>query len=118
MKRKVLGLVTVLVLASVQFAEAQQPVKIPRIGFFSSTSPSIISARVVYRAISGISSAPPPELGHDCFLYSSDYPYCDSKWPARVEQGNKAIFYRSLRWKTFSPLTISTGIEAVNSSDF
>ena len=33
MNGKVLGLVTVLVLGCVQFAEAQQPTKIPRIGY-------------------------------------------------------------------------------------
>ena len=46
MKRKVLGLLTVLVFASFDLVEAQQPTKVPRIGFFSSISPSIFSDRV------------------------------------------------------------------------
>src|SRR5919197_1136349 len=47
MKTKIViwRLATVL-LATVSLAEAQQPKKVPRIGFLSSTSPSTISARV------------------------------------------------------------------------
>ena len=39
-------LVVVVLVAVAVIAEAQQPTKVPRIGFFSSTSPSTISARV------------------------------------------------------------------------
>jgi ABC-type uncharacterized transport system substrate-binding protein len=40
-----LGLLTGLLLASVQFAEAQQPPKIPRIGYLTGSSDSAIAYR-------------------------------------------------------------------------
>jgi ABC-type uncharacterized transport system substrate-binding protein len=40
MKRKVLGLIAVLVLASVHFADAQQPKRIPRIGYLTIAAPN------------------------------------------------------------------------------
>jgi putative tryptophan/tyrosine transport system substrate-binding protein len=47
MKRKFTFLAVGATLSALCFsAEAQQAKKVPRIGFFSSTSPSIISARV------------------------------------------------------------------------
>jgi putative ABC transport system substrate-binding protein len=47
MNKKVLGsVVAILVLASAHLAEAQQPKKVPRIGFLAAVSPSTISARV------------------------------------------------------------------------
>ena len=46
MNRKVLGVLTVLLLAYAVSAEAQQPKKVPRIGFLSAVSPSTISARL------------------------------------------------------------------------
>ena len=47
MIRKILiVLLVALVLDFVHFAQAQQPTKVPRIGFLSATSLSIISARV------------------------------------------------------------------------
>ena len=46
MKRKILSVVLITVfLATVPFAAAQQPTKIPRIGYLSNTSPSADSAR-------------------------------------------------------------------------
>jgi putative ABC transport system substrate-binding protein len=46
MNRNLLGLLTVVVLASVHFAEAQQPGKMPRIGILIAASTSFYSARV------------------------------------------------------------------------
>ncbi len=47
MNRKiVICLLTTALLSTVPFAQAQQPTKIPRIGFLSATSPSAIAARV------------------------------------------------------------------------
>jgi len=46
MNRKPLWLLTVLVLASMHLAEAQQPKKVSRIGFLGATSPSIESTRI------------------------------------------------------------------------
>jgi ABC transporter substrate binding protein len=46
MNRKVFGLVTVLVLAFVQLVEAQQPKKVPAIGFLALAPRSTLSARL------------------------------------------------------------------------
>jgi len=47
MKAKILVYaLSALILATIHLAEAQQPTKVPRIGFFSSISPSIFSDRV------------------------------------------------------------------------
>ena len=45
MNKKILSLAITLLFACIHTAEAQQPTKIPRIGFFSSISSSIFSAR-------------------------------------------------------------------------
>jgi len=46
MNKKIIWLVTVLLLATGTFAEAQQPGKVLRIGFLMNTSPSAISDRL------------------------------------------------------------------------
>ena len=46
MKAKILVYVVVLILAAVHLAEAQQPKKVPRIGFLSSLSPAVVSDRI------------------------------------------------------------------------
>ncbi len=45
-KKIVVFVLAALILASVYLAEAQQPKKVPRIGFLSATSPAALSARV------------------------------------------------------------------------
>src|SRR4029434_9895000 len=45
-KRITLWLLATLFLANVSLAEAQQPAKVPRIGFLSSLSPAAVSARM------------------------------------------------------------------------
>src|SRR5262245_29840358 len=46
MNKRLLWLLTLLFLATGTFVEAQQPTKIPRIGFLGGSSPSAISARI------------------------------------------------------------------------
>jgi putative ABC transport system substrate-binding protein len=46
MNKKIVWLVTVLLLSATTFAEAQQPTKIPLIGFLVTSSRSAIPARI------------------------------------------------------------------------
>ena len=46
MIKRLLWIVTLVLLAIGTFAEAQQPAKAPRIGFLGGSSPSAISARI------------------------------------------------------------------------
>src|SRR5215510_4121181 len=46
MNKKVAWLLALLFLAAGTFAQGQQATKVPRIGFLSASSPSVISARV------------------------------------------------------------------------
>src|SRR5687767_7535244 len=45
MGRKLISLLTILLLASIHFAAAQQPTKVPRIAFLSASSPSAMAGR-------------------------------------------------------------------------